>query len=94
MIDVLIHPSQSIQLNDDERFLAFIDEKDYDQLVNDLEVAAKKLWPEKFKPRTLHNWHEEFLLQHNDDGSTDMVEIRKSDRLNREQQIPIGSRTR
>ena len=71
-----------------------IEAGDYDQFVTELEAKARELWPEKFKPRTLQNWQDEFLLQHNDDGSTDMVEIRKMDKLNREQQIPIGSRTR
>lgn len=69
-----------------------IGKEKYDQFVTELEAKARELWPEKFKLRTLQNRQDEFLLQHNDDGSTDMVEIRKSDKINREQQIPIGSR--
>lgn len=143
MIDVMIHPSGLLQLNNDEKFIAFIDESEYDELVNALEEKAQLLWPGKFRPRTLESWHEEFTLVHRDDGSTDMIpkindddktlidfgnyilsisrignegdpvtngdikdfkerigynseieNIIKQDKLNRERQIPINSRTR
>lgn len=80
-----------IRLVQDGVFI-YVSPDEYDQFVTELEEKARELWPEKFKPRTLESWHEEFSLVHRDDGSTDMV--RKADRLNRERQIPINSRTR
>lgn len=74
---------------------SYITETNYDQFVIELEQLARELWPDKFKPRTLKDWADEFKgevkdhtqdfeLIHHSDGSTEC----RDKRMN---QIPINS---
>ena len=84
-----------VDSGDGESKCFFISEKDYDPLVLDLEAKARELWPHKFQPRTLNDWHKEFVNVEQDDGETDMLTAEEARRLDlriRQQQIPINSK--
>ena len=88
--------------------VVYINERQYDPLVTELEAKARKLWPHKFEAYTLPDpkfvkvemvGNKPYELKHYDDGSTawveqvlDLNEVIELDKKLREQQIPLNSK--